>query len=412
MSNLDNTIEDLLEILAGLQGQAKIQILPTDASIMYSIARQTFKGVALTDRQFLLMQEKLQTYQDQFTALEYNFDSAVQTLRQPLREINREKSITIVTADNKDNLNKISRGQWIKVRFPFSKRTIVLIEQLHKERSEYYHESGSHEHYFKMSEQNVYNILNLFQNKEFKIDKELLTLYQQLEEMANNKENFIPGIYNFKLKNLNDRAISHMISTIGNPSKDTLALYKDREKYYGIHHFDQNDLNDSIFDLTILSQKIVNRKHKTVLVNKNKYTFGNISEALLELNRFPLLVILSEESPLEDLIEVHTAFKGFIGNDEHAVLFRLDNTQNSEFNSYIKSNNLNSPLDNNPKIVYISNNKIPKPLIKSTWAGSAMLSMSSFRYNSKTKVLADEMDLVVHYDTDVSQFMRAGIEEL
>ena len=58
MKNVANTIEDLLEILAGLQGQGQIQIDPNDATIMHSVARQTFKGTALTDRQYNLMKEK------------------------------------------------------------------------------------------------------------------------------------------------------------------------------------------------------------------------------------------------------------------------------------------------------------------------------------------------------------------
>lgn len=52
-------LEDCLEHLAGLrESPVKFTIEKTDATIMNSIARQCFKGMALTDRQSALMHEK------------------------------------------------------------------------------------------------------------------------------------------------------------------------------------------------------------------------------------------------------------------------------------------------------------------------------------------------------------------
>ena len=57
-----NNIEDCLEHLAGLvQSPVKFQVEQADQTIMFSIARQVFKGVPLTDRQLALMQFKLKT---------------------------------------------------------------------------------------------------------------------------------------------------------------------------------------------------------------------------------------------------------------------------------------------------------------------------------------------------------------
>ena len=172
MKNVANTIEDLLEILAGLQGHCKMQINSSDANIMHSIARQVFKETALTDRQFALMKEKLQVYRDQFTALDYDFDKAVETLRQPLRHIDRSKYIKIV--DTLDVYGELpyeahkKKWKWIKVRFPFSKKTILLLYNIPKK--DYHHNKGSHEHCYKLTEQNIYNVIKCFKDKEFEID--------------------------------------------------------------------------------------------------------------------------------------------------------------------------------------------------------------------------------------------------
>ena len=64
---LTNTIEDCLEILAGFRKESDgFSLMKEDYTIMHSIAKQVFKGTALTDRQFALMQTKLLSYKDQF----------------------------------------------------------------------------------------------------------------------------------------------------------------------------------------------------------------------------------------------------------------------------------------------------------------------------------------------------------
>lgn len=419
MKNAARTIEDLLETFAGLKGQEKFHIEPSDATIMYSIARQVFKGTALTDRQYAIVSEKLKSYKEQFTALDYNFELAIETLRMPLRVIDRSKYIKIVdTADVYENTIYESYKEdwkWIAVRFPFSKKLIVLIENLPRiTKSDYFHKKGSHIHFFKLTENNLFNVIDAFRNKEFDIDQTLISLYDEILEIKNNKEQYVPGIYNLKLKNFNQRAIDVMLSTIGEPTVDNLALYKDREDIFGLHHFDEDKLDQSIFKLTSLSQKIVRRTKHNVLVNSNTYTFNNLAESLLELNRFPLIVLLNEEYAYEQLNTVHRAFSGFIDNSKSTVLFRLDNETNSDFNDYIKRNSLNSTLDKDTKIVYININKVPKPLVKSEWSPQAMLLMSSIRLSSKVLPLSNQLDLVVHYDSSTSQFTRfgSGIEEL
>ena len=55
------TVEDLLESIAGLTTSYNMTLERNDMTIMYSIARQVHKGVALTDKQLELVQEKLKT---------------------------------------------------------------------------------------------------------------------------------------------------------------------------------------------------------------------------------------------------------------------------------------------------------------------------------------------------------------
>ena len=404
MEQVNYTVEDSLELLVGLRNTVSFELEKSDVSFLSSIARQTFKGVALTDRQCNVVKEKLIKYKEQFKEEEYNIDLALTNLRMPLREIDRSKFIKLI---NDAPLNSPNE-KWIRIRFPFSKKLIAELDNmLRLFNLEYSHSKGTHEHHFKLTERAVFELVSRFQSRHFIIDQEILDLYEKIQLMNQNKNKHIPGVYNFKLQNLSERATKYMISSIGEPTIDNLALYKDRKDLFGLSHFDDTDLNNSLSNFSTLSKNIINRTSTNVFVKNTKYTINNVAETLLELNRFPLLVVLPESTnPLDDLYDVHRALQGFIDVTESTVLFRLDNDTNAEFNNYIRKNNLNSSLDKNTKVVYISSNNITKPLLKSEWRASATLMMSSHKLLNKVKTYVDECDLIIHYDENVSQYAR------
>ena len=124
----NHTIEDCLEILAGFRKESDgFALIKEDYTIMYSIAKQVFKGTALTDRQFALMQTKLLSYSDQFNKADIPLE--LNNLRNPIRSINREKYIRL-------------QGNKIKVRFPFKKSDIMLINELSHKAKGYDHKKG------------------------------------------------------------------------------------------------------------------------------------------------------------------------------------------------------------------------------------------------------------------------------
>ena len=69
-------------------------------------------------------------------------------------------------------------------------------------------------------------------------------------------------------------------------------------------------------------------------------------------------------------------------------------------------------LQKNTKIVYITNKKVPKPLVKSDWRPATVICMDDSRSYSKVDSFIHEFDLVfqingqnnywnsVHYDTE------------
>jgi len=396
----ENNIESYLELLTGLGAEDPFVIESSDYAFLNSIARQVFRGVGLTDRQYEAIKEKLLSYESQFVSLGYLVHDAVNHTRMPVRHIDRSRWIKIVEVDTQ---------LYIGVRFTFNKKLITAIESFSSIEEKTMYNAQEKIHYFTLNESNLYKVINELKDKNFEIATELHTRYDKLDIMNNNKNNYVPGIYGLKLKNLHNKAIDYMISSIGEPTTENLALYKDRSELFGIDHFDTDELDNSISNLTTLSQKIVKRNHQQVFINSNEHTFDRIAESILELYRYPLLVCLNDISDLDNLQIVHHSFLNIFNSDEFCVLYRKENNtfENKEFNQYIKDHNINLPLAKTSKIVYTNVNKMSKTLIKSNWRPSAAILMGSVRHTKMTPFL-DELDLVIHYDTDISPFTKYG----
>jgi len=401
------TIEDCIEALAGTHEHivCSKEIEFSDKGLIYSLARQTVRGTAYTDRQRELAISKATHYKSILEEVDIDVTTSVTQLRMPLRSIDRSRWIklknqmqSLIPFNNPDE-------QYIAVRFSFQKKLISALENINSKPIHY--DKINKTHYFEYNERTLHNVVSALTNKGFEIQPELQERYEILEMMNNNKKNYVPGIYSLKLKNLHAKAIDYAISTIGSPDVDNLAMYKDRDQLLGITHFDEDDLNNSIRKLTTLSQKIVKRKSSNILINSDEHVFDRVAESILELNRYPLLVVLNDESELENLQKVHQSFRNIFSNDDFCSLYRKENISpgNTEFNEYIKQNKLNNSLAIKSKVVYTSINKMSKVMLKSEWRPQAAILMGS-RRSTKVDQFLQELDLVIHYDTDVSPFRK------
>lgn len=418
-------VEDYLENLVGLVGHKKYDIEKSDITFLSSIARQVFKEVGLTDRQHNAVKEKLLKYKHQFETFN---EKDLDNLRTPLRQIDRSQYIRIVShSDGPGYDTDKEKWLWIKIRFPFNKKTILVIDDLKFKlvgpndysstySNGYYHKKGTHEHYFRLSERTAFYIIDVFKDKNFDLDSDLLTYYDQIKTIADNPEQHIPGVYNYELRNIAQNAKDALTKELGELNVDTLMLYKDRSLLYDLRHFDEDDLSNSTKKLSALSQKIINRKNNLLFVDKNNWSLNLLLDSITELTRFPLLVILDEDRALDQLSEIHQHLRNIIDTKNISVLFRLDNKLDEQiaFNQYVKNNGLNNSVDNNTEVVYINKSKVPKPLIRSSWIPRCVLSPSSVRAVTKTHIYETECDLAIHYDEQISPYYeyRRGVNKI
>ena len=372
-------IEDYLEYLC----KEKLSSLQSVDSIYFSIYRQTVRGIGLTDRQYSLVLRKIKEYLD------------VEDLptKIPLRSIDRSKYIKIVdTLDvyGQDTVfdNYKSNWKWIKVRFPFSKKDIVRIDSIQINHTEYFHKKGSHAHFYKLTPKNVYAVISVLQSRNFTIQDDLLSFYEKIVTVKNS---------NF---NIFDTCLPDEIKQTINSLSEIQQV--DRGIMYGYKKQINND--DS------LVHKIAHRQENDLCINPDEYKFDEVAQAITELDRFPLIVLIDEDMSYLQLQQIHKAFN-HIPNDKQSVLFRVDNkdAKNNHVNNYVKDYNLNNWVDSETKIVYIKKNKLPKVLLQSEFKPICAVGKTSNRCNTNISCYVDlYCDCVIYHDKSLSLFRRTA----
>lgn len=395
-----STIEDCLEILVGLKKlDYKFEVNSSDRNILSSIGRQVFRKIPLTDRQFNLVTNKLLLYKEQFdNAGIVNFDNALLDLRMPLREIDRSKYISVVSTADVYGHDKVfesykAEWEWIKIRFPFSKKDIVKIDEIaFNYRKFYEHQRGSHEHYFKLTENTAYSILEKFKDTSFKIQQDLIDLYNEVSGIKDKAEKYIPCIKDNVLYNINES----LLNTINEQTTDLIQVV-DRHRRYGIELFDVPPSNK-------LSNMIAYRSDKSVQVKPSTHIIDELVTSLVMLDRFPLLVLLEESNAENQIHQFYHSVKNLVSDQEQSVLFRQDGK--TEFNNFVKMKHLNNWVDRNTKIVYANTNKLPKVLLNAEWSPIAALTYNSGMNRQLATFVSDRCDLVIYYDEHMSPFRR------
>lgn len=386
---MKHSIEQYLKALTNASRyrfEYQFEIDPSDAVVLNSIARQVNRGIALTDRQYQLVKTKLASYKSQFEKNGLNnFDEAMNTLDQPIRLIDRSQTVSI---ENNE----------IVIKFPFNKKIIAQLDKLIvKYRHFHKHERNSNIHRFKMYEPLIYEVVELFRNKKFEIEPRLIELSDEIQEIMQQESSFVPYVcYTQGVMNLSDKARDSISQDLGEFNDHTMIKYWDRSIRYGYRKTARVFRNSSA-----LAEHLANRQQIKEYINPDAYTLTDISCAIEQLDRFPLLVTLDRGKELADFSAVFSAFD-FVDPQHQVLLNRIEdrNSVNYPINTLIKEKNLNNWLDESIKIVYIFKSSLPKLLVKNNWKPIAHLSLSSERGHTTVEQYVEEhCDLMVYHDS-------------
>jgi hypothetical protein len=269
--------------------------------------------------------------------------------------------------------------------------------------------------YFDYSEKTLFDIVSAFKDRNFDVEPRIQDMYNKIE--AFNKEESVPGLYNYKLKNLPESGLKSIVNELGNPSLDNLMLYKDRSLKYGIDVDYKGETNS-------LEARIATRREPNVSLDSTTMNIDTVLLALENLKRHKLLILVASgdnNSTYDDVVQIHEYLKNLIQPSEVSVSFRLDNVSDGlEFNRYIKKECINNKVDKDTKVVYNLNNKLPKPLYSSNWIPDAIILLNSNGYIATRKVLDcyPNVDLVIHLNNPTmiagygEYYMKRGIHRI
>lgn len=398
------SIESLILCLSGFEPIDETLSPPilekSDYNLIHSLSRQLIRNIGFTDRQYELAKKKVDDYSDYFSFLN-DIESIKETHTLPLRQIDRSRWIKIIENEKNDFQ--------IAVRFTFQKKLISAIESLRSKASEY--DKQNKIHYFPYNEKTLYDIIEMFQDKNFEIDNTALDIYQKIKSFK--KEDCLPGIYNQKLKNLNSSAKEMIENEIGEFSEDTALLYKDRCLKYAINVFNY-DLDKNKYNT--LTYNIANRSTPHILISDSKYNLDDIIVSLDELKRLPMLCIVPQDTAFDSIVQFHQYARNLIASQHTSVSFRMDNQgEGIEFNKFIRDNKLNNKVDSNTKLLYTTENKVPKPLVQAGWKPNSIFVMNEGRNTFRIKKVVEcfpHTDLVMFYkDATSPHFGRHFIDK-
>lgn len=374
-------VEDYLEYYVEVLG-----VKDSQKQILESINRQCHRGIGLTDRQYVLVNDALLS-----ALVEYK---GTELTRVPLREIDRSKYIKLVShaemvGQDTVYLSFKANWKWIEVRFPFSKKDIVKIDELRGSirNLEYKHQKGSHQHYFKFTAKNCVQILTVLANRNFVVDEELIEVKNQADQILANRFDYIPMLSpDNTFKNIDIDANKDFLYNVDKSI---------RHGYFVPYHLSTN-----------LIEKIAYRLDTNICIDPDEHSLEEVFQAIDKLDRYPLLIPVEEHSAATQLEQAHMQVSKYVPNELQSVMFRVEkNSKEASFNSYVKNNNLNNWLDKSTKVVYINKSKLPKLLISEDIKPTSVFSFTSQRNNTHlTNYIKFNCDCIISYDKYPSLF--------
>ena len=376
MNTIDNLLPHLVQHIKAIE-----PLIPKkDKRILVSLAKQLTSGIFLTENQAKLLVKILK---ENLTAVRSVFQDVEQTITENLWS----KEFRVVQKIRKIYIDEEFTNRFT-VEFSFNTRLKEKITKLNSVVEGQLFSKGP-KYVFMLTEANVFNVVDAFSREHFEIDEKITEIYREVEKIKKNT----PNPFDI-FSTMHEKLKKSVLSDAGPIDNENLVLLQDRKIRY------QYEITEKIAENS-LAAAIANRTSRKIYVDPQEKTFLELAQALNELKRLPLLIIFEGHGSAKDkrtlkLVEntVNTLNLG----TEIGIYFRYDKADDAEnFNQEIAVLGYNKNLGPSTVIAGISNNKLPKFMVKTGWKPQSVISFTnSFRAN-KTSVYCNDVDLVIYY---------------
>jgi hypothetical protein len=346
-------VEDLIIALAVSNS---VNLNKWDEKLVYSFMDQIGRGLGFTEKQANVALKIVKTHHVQLTIVTGNNIPAFlanPTFRYPFRQINNVRRISIKPND--------LLGKCIKVEFPYNESYVNAIRK-NKDRLEYAQWNPDEKAWiFALTETSIKVLLEVFSNEQFEFDEIFQIYAEQANAICEHMEEFVPmlALDQGKPIFLN---ISKNVPPL--ESTDTAsALFEARRK--GIVTWSDEIIEkfDSLGFDAVVKGLLDSDPGQPFHINSEKMPISCLSTFVSLMG--PTLFIIPGGAEFKKVKQAHDFLRNQgIENKDISVMFRLDSKIDENFNNFVKENELNSPIGENTKIVFISS-KMPKPVLKS-----------------------------------------------
>jgi len=385
-------LEDLICRLAGNGGylfHPEISLWKGDESVIYSLSNNPVAGRGYTEKQRNLVIRLVRKYRNQLVA----------ALGQPASDAIDLAEFQFNLVESKPMTKLITiEGKKILVSFPYDEALVATIKKFRDSNKARLVDWNNDKKVwaFDLEELNVIWIGNNLLPLGFSVDANFLEIFEEISQVLENIESHIPMLIHtdegFKFANAH-----RTIPQLATSSIVEAALLA---KYYGISVWDEkvSDLLKNE-EISPILDKFINESTSD---NLDFDTTTNSIDQFTDLFKFniPAMIIIPAGHELEYLKIWHKWLRlQKFQEKEISVMFRLENTVGRDFNDYVRTFDLNTPIHENTKIVFISQ-KLPKPVIKSGIDFKFILNLGSISgvHYSISTYLQNRPDVIKYTD--------------
>ena len=385
-------IEELIQFVTST-GQHLFNRFPTnslglnDYKILTSIAERLYYNQdRLTEKQAGLIIKLLKKNRDVIRPYVPKIDDHIDNpqWQHPFRIIPTVKKISI----------KKDVDSYIVAEFPFDQEIVEAFRKRNQEVHPVHSGAWNSEEkkwHFRLTETNINWLGNFLLPRDFEASEDFLKLFADVNDVINNFETYLPMLVQtdtgFEIKNAHAK--------IPQPETNNLAEALFWARDYGVTAWDDK-IDDRINnELSTVVRRVLSSGLERPWFNSEEVKIDKFAE-LIKFGG-PVLIIIPGGSELDSIIRwTEFVMSQGIRQDQMSVMFRLPNEQ-ATFNSYVKQMNLNNPVDENTKVVFVST-KITKPLVKSGVKFKTVINLGYYNYLHFTMSAAvDNAQNLVYY---------------
>jgi hypothetical protein len=267
----------------------------------------------------------------------------------------------------------VVHGRVIQIEFPFDEEKIKKIREQKEQINLVTWESDKSAWILSLEEAAIRFLINVIGEEDYDLDEEFFDYLTQAKNILENIEQYVPMLV------LNQDGPKIANSPKNLPiltSKDVVSAVFEARRL-GILTWDESIAQHiTIFHLPeSIKEFLTNDYDHVTLIDSQKNSINCLDTIVKYLS--PCLIIIPGGSELEKTSMAYDYLKSQgIKNSEISAMFRLPSDTGADFNNFVKNSELNNPITDSTRIVFVST-KLPKSVLKSKIRFNSIINMGT-----------------------------------